>query len=83
MKQLDVLEIHWVDSAAHAGWSDAFEISDEYPIISVGILAFESSQILTLGLSYDEHTDEWNPLLSIPKVAIKRRKTLCRIKTKK
>lgn len=82
MKHLDVLEIHWLDSEAHIGWQEA-PAHSEHRVISIGILAHESSQTLTLGLSYDEHTDEWNPLITIPKVAIKKRKRLCKISTTK
>lgn len=83
MKHLEVIEVRWVDSSAGIGWSSIDEIGEDSLVVSVGIIAFESSSFLTLALSYDEDSDEWNPVLSIPQVAIKSRKKLCRIKTKK
>jgi hypothetical protein len=84
MNHLDVLEIHWVDSEAHAGWTEAGDIPKKLGlVIACGILAYESSESVVLACSYDQETDSFNPLFTIPKVAIKKRKTLCKLKMKK
>jgi len=83
MIHLDVLEVHWVDSWADSSWTSSSEIdTDILPTISIGILSYESSDSIVLAISYDRDTDSWNPLISIPKSAIKKRKKICQLNIK-
>lgn len=83
-KYLDILEVHWVDSEAIVGWTERYELPAPLnTCVSVGILAYESSESIVLSVSYDPENDSFNPLFTIPKVAIKKRKVLCKTKLTK
>lgn len=82
MKHLECVLVWWLDSEADQAWTAIEEITDGHLIPACGFVARESSQFLTLAISLDEN-GECIPYLSIPQVAIKKRKTLWKIQNKK
>lgn len=79
---MTILHIEWLDSETDHGWQVIAEIEqNELGLThSTGFLIRESEQFLLIAHSYDPDTESANGLMTIPKGAIKARRTLCRVK---
>lgn len=78
---LKVVHVEWLDSTAVAVWDDPLEIEQLPTTHSAGFLIKETNNSLVLALSFDPDTAEVNSYKQIPLAAIKKMRTLCKIKT--
>lgn len=72
---MKVVSIEWLDAAATAGWHTKDSMS-LMTITSVGWLAREDKEKITVAASYDKQNDYYGCSITIPKAWIKKRKVL-------
>lgn len=78
---MTILHIAWLDSETSDGWQKTDEVGQELGAThSTGFLIHESDQFILIAHSYDPDTESANGLMTIPKGAIKSRRTICRVK---
>lgn len=66
--------IEWIDSMHTAGWADR-DLCESKKLSNcktLGWLIKETKDIFIIGLSFDNQTDSFGQLLTIPKVAVKK-----------
>lgn len=71
-------DVTWVDSVMSSGWSDTKDYGKDHPTRcrSVGFLLSESKSHVQLVLSQDPECDNVNGAITIPKVAITKRRRI-------
>lgn len=80
MKSLKVVHLIWEDSESVAEWTPREDLGERLELThSVGFLLKETADFLLLALSFDPETDSVNNFKKIPRAAIKKRRTICRI----
>jgi hypothetical protein len=78
---MTILHIEWLDSETDHGWHRIEDLEHELGLThSTGFLIHESDVFLLIAHSYDPDTESANGLMTIPKGAIKARRTICRVK---
>ena len=78
---MTILHIEWLDSETRDGWQPLDEIKQALGLThSTGFLIHESEQFILVAHSFDPDTESANGLITIPKGAIKTRRTICRVK---
>lgn len=76
-RYLEIVYILWVDSEAEVGWE---EVPSEVPPFecnrTVGFLLSEDMEKYVVAGDYDQENDHSNRRMSIPKVAVKKFRTV-------
>jgi hypothetical protein len=81
MSSMKVYHIEWLDSETLEGWTALSDVEAELSVThTIGFLIHESNEFLLVAHSYDPGTESTNGLITIPKAAIKKSRTLCRVK---
>ena len=77
MKQ-KAYHIKWIDSAGNFGWQGVSEKYTPAQCESIGFLVKESKDCITIALNRatDEGNAPYGELMTIPKIAIKRKKQI-------
>lgn len=83
MRSIEVVHLTWVDSETIQGWSALDEVDTKLrEIHAVGFLIHQDKERFVLSIGYDQVNDHANPILVIPKAAVKKVKVLCAITMK-
>lgn len=83
VQSVKLVHIEWIDSTSATGWTPLSEIEEELDVThSVGFLMNEGSHFIVLAHSFDPSTESANGLMTIPRQAIEKMRTICRIKMK-
>lgn len=73
---MKIAHIYWVDSQTDIGWNGQEFYKDLIEnfktTFTIGLVAFETKDFITICSSYDETTEEYNCAITIPKCSIKR-----------
>jgi len=83
MNPLRIVHVTWVDSAGGGEWSDHDAVVSEETITlthSIGIPVKENKNLILLAQSFDPGTDSLHNYITIPRVAVNKVRTLCRLK---
>lgn len=68
------LLVVWKDACSEDSWTPESDIEPaNSTIISIGILVKETSEVLTLGLNFDQTSGNWSCIIHIPKSCISRK----------
>jgi hypothetical protein len=71
MKVGALVHVSWIDSCASGGWRGRDGVSSATVCESVGWLVRDDPDSITVAGHRSESTDEWNGMMTIPKVAVK------------
>lgn len=81
MKVVEVVHLIWVDSQAQNEWTVIADLKG--PLVelhAVGFLIYSTKEHFVLAVSLDPETDSANAIMSIPRKAVKKVRTLCAMK---
>lgn len=79
---MKVVHITWLDSEADNSWTSLDAVEGVLELThTVGLLVRETKSSLVVAHSHDPATDSVNGLITIPRPAVEKVRTLCRIKT--
>lgn len=77
---MKVVHIEWLDSQTEDGWTAKDDVTSALELThTVGFLVHENDLCLVVAHSMDAQTDSFNGLITIPRQAIERQRTLCRV----
>jgi hypothetical protein len=82
MKSLAVVYLQWEDSEVENGWTEYDAIDRIEPTVTVGLLVEERDTHYAIAHTFDEASGEYNGLMRIPRSAILKARTLCRVQMK-
>jgi hypothetical protein len=77
MRKPRIYLITWIDSVSNTGWKHSFELeTGNATMQTIGFYVMENKDYITLALSRDTtgNNSPFGDLISIPKVAIKKKK---------
>jgi hypothetical protein len=78
MKEGDIVEVKWVDSAWSGGWRKPDEMPRPSAVLSVGYLRRKGKKKVCLAQGRAPYSDEWLNHISIPRDCIRSMKTVRR-----
>jgi len=66
---MKLIKVKWIDAIGADGWTDIKEIRKEVPVVhySVGYIAKETKEFITITMSYDKKKEQYGAWLCIPK----------------
>lgn len=79
MKDVKMIYVEWVDSSHSSGWvaaEDAIKLAGDFKCRTVGFLLVETDEHLTVVQTHTEDVKQVDGVMTIPKVAITKRKYL-------
>jgi hypothetical protein len=77
MRKLPVYYLEWVDSASCRGWTEVERIDPSPKVCrSIGFLVMENKEVITIAGHFSDNPDLCNGDITIPKVAIIKRKKI-------
>lgn len=76
-----VVYVEWIDSESDNEWTPLAEVTGTALTLthSVGLLVHDSADLIVLALSYDSGTESINGFMTIPRSAVRKMRTLCRL----
>lgn len=74
-----ILLVVWKDACSEDAWTPELDIEPaNSTIISVGMLIKETREVLTLGLNFDQTSENWSCIIHIPKSCISEKREISR-----